>query len=176
MYPHGDHLTSDDLLKRLGHPAKRIVMNTPYFTSAPLLVSGTDNLILLPLRLGETLTRAAPVVLIALHADTDFEYRRIWHERTQKDQGRSWIRTQIYNLFAIPNRTTTAPTLKEELRASKTRRLRPKLGISLNAASTVRLRSRLIASERQLTRSVLRGQSDLRKAEAFYPVTASSCS
>jgi hypothetical protein len=101
MYPHGDHLTSDDLLKRLSHPAKRIVMNTHYFTSAPLLVSGTDNLILLPLRLGETLTRAAPLVLIALHADTDFEYRLIWHERTQKDQGRSWIRSQIYNLFAI---------------------------------------------------------------------------
>ena len=124
LYPEGDRLASDDVLKRLGYPSRRIVMSTPYFTSAPLLVSGTDNLILLPSRLGETLTKSAPVTLIALHADTDFEYRLIWHERTQKDQGRSWIRTQIYNLFAIPNRSIAAHTGEDNPRVSKTRQLR----------------------------------------------------
>jgi DNA-binding transcriptional LysR family regulator len=109
LYPDGERLVSDDVLKRLGHPAKRIVMSTPYFTSAPLLVSGTDHLILLPSRLGKTLARIAPVVLIPLHADTDFEYRLIWHERTQKDPGQSWIRTQIYDLFRIQNAKTASP-------------------------------------------------------------------
>jgi DNA-binding transcriptional LysR family regulator len=106
LYPEGDRLTSDDVLSRLGHPAKRIVMSTPYFTSAPLLVSGTDTLILLPSRLGDILAKSAPVALIALHADTEFEYRLIWHERTQRDQGRSWIRTQIYSLFSTQRRSS----------------------------------------------------------------------
>jgi len=87
LYPDGEQLTSDDVLKRLGHPAKRIAMSTPYFTPAPLLVSGTDSLILLPSRLGETLTRSAPVVLIALHADTDFEYRLIWRRTHPEGPG-----------------------------------------------------------------------------------------
>jgi hypothetical protein len=79
-------------------------MSTPYFTSAPLLLAGTDNLILLPSRLGEILAKSAPVALIPLHDDVDFDYRLIWHERTQKDESRSWIRSQIYNLFPTPNR------------------------------------------------------------------------
>lgn len=73
-------------------------MRTPYFTSAPLLLSGTDNLIMVPTRLGETLTKSAPVVMVPLHADTQFSYRLIWHERTQRDIGMGWVRTQIYKL------------------------------------------------------------------------------
>jgi len=98
LYPVGGQLEGDDVLARLGHPAGRIAMRTPYFTSAPLLLSGTDNLIMLPTRLGETLTKSAPVVMVPLHADTQFGYRLIWHERTQRDIGLGWVRTQIYNL------------------------------------------------------------------------------
>jgi hypothetical protein len=75
-------------------------MRTPYFTSAPLLLSGTDNLILLPMRLGKAFTRLTPVVMVPLHADTQFGYRLIWHERTQKDTGVGLVRTQIYELFS----------------------------------------------------------------------------
>ncbi len=113
LYPDGDRLAFDNVLERLGYPAKRIVMSTPYFTSAPLLVSGTDTLILLPSRLGEVLAQSAPVALIPLHAETDFEYRLIWHERTQKDEGRSWIRTRIYNLFPNTKKSNTALTAKK---------------------------------------------------------------
>jgi DNA-binding transcriptional LysR family regulator len=103
LFPDGDRLVFDDLLQRHGHTPKRIVMTTPYFASAPLLLAGTDNLILLPSRLGEILVKSAPVALIPLHDDVDFDYRLIWHERTQKDQSRSWVRTQIYNLFVVSN-------------------------------------------------------------------------
>lgn len=106
LFPDGDQLVFDDVLQRLGYPPKRIVMTTPYFTSAPLLLAGTDNLILLPSRLGEILKKSAPVALIPLHDDVDFDYRLIWHERTQQDKSRSWIRSQIYNLF--PTSTGTA--------------------------------------------------------------------
>jgi DNA-binding transcriptional LysR family regulator len=94
----GRQLEGDDVLARLGHPADRIAMRTPYFTSAPLLLSSTDNLIMLPTRLGEMLAKSAPVVIVPLHADTQFGYRLIWHERTQRDIGMSWVRTQIYKL------------------------------------------------------------------------------
>jgi DNA-binding transcriptional LysR family regulator len=100
LYPVGNQLKGDDVLALLGHPAERIAMKTPYFTSAPLLLSGTDNMILLPARLGETLTRLAPLAMVPLHADTQFGYRLIWHERTQRNLGMSWLRAQIYELFS----------------------------------------------------------------------------
>ena len=100
LYPVGSQLKGDDVLALLGHPAKRIAMRTPYFTSAPLLLSGTDNLILLPTRLGKAFTRSTPVVMVPLHADTQFGYRLIWHERTQKDTGVGWVRAQVYELFS----------------------------------------------------------------------------
>ena len=100
LYPVGDRLEGDDVLAQLGHPAHRVAMRTPYFTSAPLLLADTEHLILLPSRLGQTLAQAAPLSLIPLHADTSFEYRLIWHERTQKDAGLEWLRAQIYRLFS----------------------------------------------------------------------------
>jgi DNA-binding transcriptional LysR family regulator len=57
-------------------------------------------MIFLPTRLGQKLMRSAPVILVPLHADTEFGYRLIWHERTQKDLGISWVRAQIYKLFS----------------------------------------------------------------------------
>jgi DNA-binding transcriptional LysR family regulator len=122
LFPDGDQLVFDDLLQRHGHTPKRIVMTTPYFTSAPLLLAGTDNLILLPSRLGEILVKSAPVALIPLHDDVDFDYRLIWHERTQKDQSRSWVRTQIYNLFVVSNTIANVPVSQEGIRTRKMRR------------------------------------------------------
>jgi len=105
VYPHGDQFVSDDILTRLGHPAARTAMRTPHFTSAPLLLSGTDNLILLPSLLAGIFAKSAPVVEIALHADAEFGYRLIWHERTQKAPGISWVRAQICEL--VPPRKTS---------------------------------------------------------------------
>jgi DNA-binding transcriptional LysR family regulator len=119
LFPDGDQLMFDDVLQRLGYPPKRIAMSTPYFTSAPLLLAGTDNLILLPSRLGEILVKSAPVALIPLHDDVDFDYRLIWHERTQKDQSRSWIRSQIYNLFVTSNPTDNVPVSQDGIRTSR---------------------------------------------------------
>ena len=99
LYPVGDRLEGDDPLARLGHPAHRIAMRTPYFTSAPMLLAHTDHLILLPSRLGRVLAESAPLSLIQLHADTAFEYRLVWHERTQKDDALGWLRTQVYQLL-----------------------------------------------------------------------------
>jgi DNA-binding transcriptional LysR family regulator len=98
LYPVGNRLEGYDVLARLGYPAKRIALKTPYFTSAPLLLANTDNLIFLPERLGQTLARSFPLSLIPLRADTAFGYRLIWHERTQKDAALGWLRDQIYGL------------------------------------------------------------------------------
>ena len=99
LYPVGNRLEGDDVLARLGHPAKRIALKTPYFTSTPLLLANTDDLVFLPTRLGQTLAQSAPLALIPLHANTAFDYRLIWHERTQKDAGFGWLREQIYRLM-----------------------------------------------------------------------------
>ncbi len=99
LYPVGSRLEGDDVLTKLGHPAKRIAMRTPYFASAPLLLADTDHVILLPSRLGQRFAASASLTLITLDADTSFDYRLIWHERTQGDIGRSWLRARIYSLF-----------------------------------------------------------------------------
>ena len=99
LYPVGDRLEGDDVLAQLGHPAHRIAMKTPYFASAPLLLANTDHLILLPSRLGQTFAQSGLLSLVPLHANTAFEYRLIWHERTQKDVGLGWLRAQIYRLI-----------------------------------------------------------------------------
>jgi DNA-binding transcriptional LysR family regulator len=98
LYPVGSRLEGDDVLARLGHPAKRIAMRTPYFASAPLLLADTDHVILLPSRLGQTFAQSGALTLIPLHGATSFDYRLIWHERTQKDVGIGWLRAQIYLL------------------------------------------------------------------------------
>lgn len=99
LYPVGEQLESDDPLARLGHPVRRIAMRTPYFTSAPMLLAHTDHFVLLPSRLGRVLAESAFLSLIPLHADTAFEYRLVWHERTQRDDALGWLRTQVYQLL-----------------------------------------------------------------------------
>ena len=99
LYPVGDRLEGDDVLAQLGHAAGRIAIKTPYFSSAPLLLTNTDHLTLLPSRLGQTLAQPGSLAIIPLHAHTAFEYRLIWHERTQKDTARGWVRAQIYQLI-----------------------------------------------------------------------------
>jgi hypothetical protein len=45
--------------------------------------------------------------MVLLHADTGFGYRLIWHERTQRDLGLGWVRTQIYRLFPAEDNKTS---------------------------------------------------------------------
>jgi DNA-binding transcriptional LysR family regulator len=99
LYPVGDRLEGDDPLARLGHPSQRIALRTPYFTSAPMMLTHTDHFMILPSRLGRVLADSAPLALIPLRGETPFAYRLIWHERTQKDDGMEWLRTQMYRLL-----------------------------------------------------------------------------
>ncbi len=99
LYPVGDRLEGDDPLARLGHPSKRIALRTPYFTSAPMMLTHTDHFMILPSRLGRVLADSAPLDQIPLRGETPFAYRLIWHERTQKDDGVGWLRTQMYRLL-----------------------------------------------------------------------------
>lgn len=98
LYPVGDRLEGDDPLALLGYPAERVAMRTPYFTSAPVLLACTDHVVLLPSRLGRVLAESAPLAVIPLHGDTPFEYRLVWHERTQKDDALTWLRTEVYKV------------------------------------------------------------------------------
>lgn len=100
LYPVGDRLVGDDPLALLGYPAERIAIRTPYFTSAPVLLARTDHVVLLPSRLGRVLAESTPLSVIPLHGDTTFEYRLIWHERTQKDEALSWLRTEVYKALS----------------------------------------------------------------------------
>jgi len=99
LYPVGDRLEGDDPLARGGHPSLRIALRTPYFTSAPMMLTHTDHFMILPSRLGRVLADSAPLALIPLRGETPFPYRLIWHERTQKDDGLRWLRTRMYQLL-----------------------------------------------------------------------------
>ena len=99
LYPIGDRLEGDDPLALLGHPAERVAMRTPYFTSTPVLLAHTNHVALLPSRLGEVLADLAALSVIPLHGDTTFEYRLIWHERTQKDDALTWLRSEVYRVL-----------------------------------------------------------------------------
>ncbi|WP_217164370.1 LysR family transcriptional regulator [Terriglobus roseus] len=99
LYPVGDRLEGDDPLARFGHPSPRIALRTPYFASAPMMLTHTDHFIILPSRLGRVLADSAPLSQIPLRGETPFAYRLIWHERTQKDEGLGWLRAQMYRLL-----------------------------------------------------------------------------
>jgi DNA-binding transcriptional LysR family regulator len=91
---HGvDTLLSDQGLGR------RIVLRTPHFLAAPLVVARTDLIATLPKRVATTYARFLPLNVFTPPLDAPaFPVHMVWHRRTNELEPHRWLRQQIMNL------------------------------------------------------------------------------
>jgi len=95
-FPRGRTHAFDNVLLRLGATAHRIMVATPYFSNAPILVAASEMVMLLPKRIALQFGRYQPIAVIDVPTQQEaFTYRMIWHERAHRDQGAKWLREGI---------------------------------------------------------------------------------
>jgi DNA-binding transcriptional LysR family regulator len=88
------HLTSKKI-------QRRVVLTTPHFASAPIIVSQSDLVVTVP----EPLARyfagvTANLRVIALPFELPrIEMKQFWHRKVHHDDRNRWLRTMIYALF-----------------------------------------------------------------------------
>ncbi len=98
-YPDGLQTELDDVLARLGHKSSSIIVAIPYFLAAPWFLSGTEFVMLCPLRAAQALATHPGIIWRGLASTAcDFTYRMVWHERSHKDAGLTWLRNVIAKL------------------------------------------------------------------------------
>jgi DNA-binding transcriptional LysR family regulator len=80
--------------------ARRVVLKVPSFLGVARLVARTELLVIVPRRLGETLTRQEDVrVLEPPVALPPFAVKQHWHERFHADAGNAWLRGTLAELL-----------------------------------------------------------------------------
>jgi len=95
MYPEGDRMRPDEVLRELGVVPAATTLRTPYFMSTPWIIAETDLVMCVPRRAAERLATAARLEVLPLPNSPSFSYRMIWHERVHRDLGMRWIRNLI---------------------------------------------------------------------------------
>lgn len=95
LYPDGRRLAADDVLGDLGAPEEHVAIRTPYFASAPALLSGGGLILALPRRAARALIADADLAVLPLPAAPRFTYRLIWHARAQRDPAHRWLRDLV---------------------------------------------------------------------------------
>lgn len=95
MYPEGDRMRPDEVLRELGVMPAATTLRTPYFMSTPWIIAETDLVMCVPRRVAERLASVARLQVLPLPNSPSFSYRMIWHERVHRDLGMRWIRNLI---------------------------------------------------------------------------------
>ncbi len=93
----GDRGAIDSALDQLGHK-RRIAARVPSFFMVPHLVAGTDLIASIDSRVARYFSRWLPIRLLPPPAQVPFPEGRIgmlWHERSQADPARAWLRSII---------------------------------------------------------------------------------
>lgn len=72
MYPEGNRLLPDDVLRDLGVVAARPSLRTPYFMSTPRLIAETDLVICVPRPVADRLASLAEPEIIPLPNSPNF--------------------------------------------------------------------------------------------------------
>ncbi len=90
--------TVDEALEK--HGLKReVVVATPHFLVAPLVVVRTDYILTLPRRVAASLASYLPVRLVEPPLElSKFTISQLWHERTHHDPAHRWFRAQLASL------------------------------------------------------------------------------
>lgn len=80
---------------------RQIVLSTPHFASAPIIVAQSDLIVTIPEPLARYFARgAANVRMIGLPFDPPrIQLKQFWHRKFHHDQRNAWLRTRICALF-----------------------------------------------------------------------------
>ncbi|QPC95901.1 LysR family transcriptional regulator [Mesorhizobium sp. INR15] len=86
----------DDALQQLGL-SRHIGLWLPYFATAANVIAITDLILTLPSRSATALARSVGLHLFPLPLVVPtFDYRLIWHERSQADPAHLWLRDLVF--------------------------------------------------------------------------------
>lgn len=102
-YPEGRLYLADDVMRRLGSTSHRVVMESPYFATAPWMIGASDLLMVLPLRAARMMATSGMHEVLPLPQGAPvFSYRLVWHERAHRDPGNAWLRQALITSAAAP--------------------------------------------------------------------------
>jgi DNA-binding transcriptional LysR family regulator len=81
--------------------SRRVVLETPHFASAPIIVAQSDLIVTIPLPLARYFCSVSAALRIV---DLPFEppsipLKQFWHRKFHHDALNRWLRTMIYDLF-----------------------------------------------------------------------------
>jgi DNA-binding transcriptional LysR family regulator len=86
-------------LDSLGY-RRDVAMTMPHFSVAIQTLSKGGQILTLPYRVLEKMSRYVPIKVFKLPFDVDpFDVSIIWHEKTKNSQAHAWLRNQLYDLF-----------------------------------------------------------------------------
>jgi DNA-binding transcriptional LysR family regulator len=95
-FPSGRTDGIDDILAQCGEQSHHLALTMPYFATSPWMLPESDLVLTLPRRVAEPLAKAIGLTVLPIPADGPaFTYRMIWHERSHRDDGVTWLRTLI---------------------------------------------------------------------------------
>jgi DNA-binding transcriptional LysR family regulator len=110
----------DDALARLGLQRK-VAVAVPHFLVAPHIVASSDLLLTVAERVAEVVAGPLGLAVLAPPQElglTGFALSILWHERTQDDPARRWLRDVI--IAEGSERSGTAPVVSARRRAPRT--------------------------------------------------------
>jgi DNA-binding transcriptional LysR family regulator len=80
---------------------RKIAIQVPHFLAVPNIVANTELICIVPRQLGQVYAEYGQVRIVALpFKSVPFTVSLFWHGRFDRDQGNSWLRTVIKDLFA----------------------------------------------------------------------------
>lgn len=95
-YPSATGHETDDLYSRLGLPSPVIRLQAPYFSQGVQAMADAGLLAVLPARAARQWVAAGTLRSMPLRMpELEFDYRLIWHARTHRDPGCSWLRQAL---------------------------------------------------------------------------------
>lgn len=79
---------------------RRVLLQSPHFMSAPLMVAHSDMITTVPRAVARAYSQMAPLKLLDPPVDIPvIELKQFWHRRYHKDPSVQWLRTTIARLF-----------------------------------------------------------------------------
>ena len=80
---------------------RRVVLTTPHFASAPMIVAQSDLIVTIPLPLARYFSKvAAGVRVVQLPFEPPrIALRQFWHRKVHHDARNRWLRALVYELF-----------------------------------------------------------------------------
>ena len=79
---------------------RRVLLQSPHFMSAPLLVASSDMITTVPRAVARAYSRMTPLKIIEPPIEIPpIELKQFWHRRFQNDPAVQWLRTTIARLF-----------------------------------------------------------------------------